>query len=914
LMNHPGIARVLDAGSTEDGRPYFVMEHVEDGVPLNRYCDERRLGIGVRLDLFVRVCAAVAHAHQKGIIHRDLKPSNVLVTTLDGRPIPKVIDFGIAKALEPDLKARAHVTEAGAIVGTLEYMSPEQAELDAIDIDTRADIYSLGAILYELLVGVLPIDPEVLRKGGLIEILTRIRELEPVRPSARLEAMGPAAVEVAETRSSDVPSLRKVLREDLDWIALKALEKDRGRRYSGALEFAEDIRRHFRQEPVSARPPTVRYRTRKLARRYRWQLAVAVAAVLLAVTWGLVSWRLQVRDARQLLRDGERSYEAFREASRQRDTFRAALAASTSQYARWQPAWEREEEIEALYKYEDFRDAAERHYNDALVSLYRALETAPRSSAEERAVKGALGTIFSERYGEALEAGSVQVPPAFFEGMVKSLGLLEQASKMAEGGLVSIETEPAGAEVDCYRYEARQARLVPVPFHPEPGRISDEDRIPILQIEKVVPAPFRPFEVGDRLLAVDGREVRHLGDLAGVLSSVGEDQVVEATVLRAGEEIEAPWMPFPGRLYAASEDLVPPFMPGRLLDPYLQLGLLFEAYPLVVAGNCLGTTASGSPITVNLPRGSYLFVLRKEGCVEARYPLVLPGGAGVHRIRLVRKEDLPEGFVYIPTGPFIRGGDPDAYQGFEKEERQVPGFAMKRLEVTFREYLKFLNDPEVLAQIGKDGKVDHQENWNDPVLKSLRSKSDRLNLIPMREKRGKYVPFLKQEEGGKGWKGIDRLELEWPVLGLPMLASVEYAHWLTGRSGGRWLFRLPTEDEWEKSARGADRRIFVWGNHLVWNFCSSFGRDYWNSGDPIDPVGIYPDDESVYGVRDLAGSAYEPLLARALKDFGMFTIRGGNWEATDPRDFRTTTRNRGIPELAIQNVGLRLVAELPSSN
>ncbi len=277
LMDHPNIARVLDGGATASGRPYFVMELVR-GVPITEFCDGNGLSPTERLDLFIDVCRAVQHAHQKGVIHRDLKPSNVLVTLQDGRPVPKVIDFGVAKAMHTRLTEKTLFTRYEQFIGTPAYMSPEQAEMSALDVDTRTDIYSLGVLLYELLTGTTPFDTAALRLAGLAEIQRVIREQEPPRPSVRLSSGGDAAA-IARRRRLDPAALCRRVRGDLDWIVMKALEKDRSRRYATASELAEDVRRHLDDEPVLAGPPGAAYRLRKLLARNR---AAVVAALLVA--------------------------------------------------------------------------------------------------------------------------------------------------------------------------------------------------------------------------------------------------------------------------------------------------------------------------------------------------------------------------------------------------------------------------------------------------------------------------------------------------------------------------------------------------------------------------------------------------------------------------------------------------------
>jgi serine/threonine protein kinase/tetratricopeptide (TPR) repeat protein len=288
MMDHPNIARVLDAGCTENGRPYFAMELVQ-GVPITQYCDDKQFSPRERLELFVEVCHAVQHAHQKGIIHRDLKPSNVLIAIYDGKPIPKIIDFGVAKALHQQLTEKTMFTQFGAVVGTLEYMSPEQADMDLMGTDTRSDIYSLGVLLYELLTGTTPMDGKQLRSLGYAEMLKTIREEDPPKPSTRLSQSTESLPAVAAQRKTEPARLSKMFRGDLDWITMKALEKDRTRRYETASGLAADVLRYLHDEPVEASPPSAAYRLKKLARRYRGALATASAVVAILIVAVIVS-------------------------------------------------------------------------------------------------------------------------------------------------------------------------------------------------------------------------------------------------------------------------------------------------------------------------------------------------------------------------------------------------------------------------------------------------------------------------------------------------------------------------------------------------------------------------------------------------------------------------------------------------
>ena len=309
LMEHPAIAKVLDGGSTPEGRPYFVMEYVP-GVSITEHCDTHRLPTDARLKLFIEVCEGVQHAHQKAIIHRDLKPSNILVSLADGKAQPKIIDFGIAKAIGYRLTEKTLFTEFGELIGTPEYMSPEQADATGQDVDTRTDVYSLGVVLYQLLTSELPFPSKDLRSTGFAELRRILRDEEPPRPSAKVTTVGVAA-EAAKKRNTDPGGLHRQLKGDLDAIVMKALEKERARRYGSPSELAADIARYLRSEPVEARPASAGYRLRKYIRRHQVRVAfvtgLAVLVVGFAVSMGVQARRTALeRDRANAERDKAR--------------------------------------------------------------------------------------------------------------------------------------------------------------------------------------------------------------------------------------------------------------------------------------------------------------------------------------------------------------------------------------------------------------------------------------------------------------------------------------------------------------------------------------------------------------------------------------------------------------------------------
>lgn len=405
LMDHPNIAKVLDGGATPSGRPYFVMELVK-GIPITKYCDEHRLTPRQRLDLFVPVCRAVQHAHAKGVIHRDLKPSNVLVAPYDGRPVPKVIDFGVAKATGGGLTERTLFTGFGSVVGTLEYMSPEQAELNQLDVDTRSDVYSLGVLLYELLTGNTPLDRGRLARAGLAEALRVIREEDPPAPSTRLGTAA-ALPAIAANRGLEPATLGRAVRGELDWVVMKALEKDRNRRYETANGLARDIEHYLADEPVEAGRPGRLYRLRKLARKHRGPLAAGIViAVTLVAGTAVATWQ------------AVRATRAETLAETRYQTERAALG--ETRYAQYiedlrsaQSAWSNGELPRMAALLARHRPSAGEQ--DRRGFEWRYLDNLRRSDNEIRSLWGHQGEI----HGLAFSADGTQLASAGGDGSVR---------------------------------------------------------------------------------------------------------------------------------------------------------------------------------------------------------------------------------------------------------------------------------------------------------------------------------------------------------------------------------------------------------------------------------------------------------------------------------------------------------------
>jgi serine/threonine protein kinase/tetratricopeptide (TPR) repeat protein len=431
IMDHPNIARVFDGGATPSGRPYFVMELVK-GVPITEFCDQHHLTPRQRLELFLAVCSAVQHAHQKGIIHRDLKPANVLVARHDTTPIVKVIDFGVAKALGQELTDKTLCTGVAQMVGTPLYMSPEQAGLSGLDLDTRSDIYSLGVLLYELLAGTTPFDQERFKEAGYDEIRRIIREEEPPRPSTRISTLGQAAATVSMQRKSDPKRLSQLFRGELDWIVMKCLEKDRNRRYETANGFAMDVQRYLADEPVLACPPSARYRLRKFARRNRGGLAVAGLVLCLLVLLGSgIGWAVRDRSAREA------------EAARQQGERQAKVAG----------------QVESIFAEVD-RLEREQKWPEALAAARRAEAAVAGGEADAATAQRVRERLKGHEFLDRLEQIRMLRATTGDDGMFNDAGADREYARAFRDYGVDVEELPIEASID--RLKARPALAVPL--------------------------------------------------------------------------------------------------------------------------------------------------------------------------------------------------------------------------------------------------------------------------------------------------------------------------------------------------------------------------------------------------------------------------------------------------------------------
>ena len=866
-MSHPNVAQIFAAGATDEGLPYFVMEYI-DGRAIVDYCDEKRLGTRQRIELFVNVCRGVEHAHGKGFIHRDIKPSNCLVTEIEGNPVPKLIDFGITQATDYGSSQDTFLTAQGQIVGTIEYMSPEQASLNPANVDTRTDVYALGILLYELVTGVRPFDSDSFRSQDLHRVLQMICEKERPRPSTRLSRIARATPGSVEERTGeDSESLLKTLRADLDWIVSRALQIEPARRYPSAREFAADLEAFLDGRPVVARPPSWAYRTQKFIARHR--RGVAVSLVFVAAIAGMLGWarseqaqsiRRQLDTAADLRAEGNAATSELAELTAERDAFAETLRTAQKNHASWEPVWDRPEELEAWRNLRGLDERIHSLYNASVRDLNAALYAAQPDPTLVRSILRDLEEPHWVLYQSASRRASIELSPAFFRGLLDGLGVGTYRDALQLEGRVTLKGDLRGAQVDCFRFREENGRRIPRPFDVKEairsgveGAYIEDSTTPGLRVERVWDDTRKlPFRAGDVWTSIGDVTVRSRADVARAVASLEADAPVSVHLDRSGIATTVEWIPF-------SKDAQPDRLPaGRVPEFFHLFGFTFEAYDFEYDERCAWPIDSEDSTTVSAPAGSYLLVVRRPGFADCRLPFVVGTGATELSVEWVRRDDVPPGFVLVPGGQTPIGGDDLAYDGRERADVDIDSFLLARFEVTVRDYLEFLNHAETRGRMDASGSV-------APRVDRRREKWKGFHLgdapVPLLPDSFLGTPVVVRSEAGFTLHPHARLTLDHPILSVSMLAGAEYADWRTRHHGqGRWTFRLPTDLEWERAARGADRRLHVWGqNYHVWSFARTT-RGTLRSWSALATVGSCPFDESVFGVRDLAGSVQEPVL------------------------------------------------------
>jgi serine/threonine protein kinase/formylglycine-generating enzyme required for sulfatase activity len=895
-LDHPGIVPVHELGIAAGDQLYFTMPLVKGRSLSEVFALARTGGEGWNLSraaaALIKVCQAVAYAHDKGIVHRDLKPANVMVGRYGE---VYVLDWGLAKVrgqkdgddggrpapsggAPPGATAwiasdSSLATEVGAVLGTPAYMSPEQAAGGAA-VDERSDVYALGAMLYELLSGQAPHVPPAARITP--QALVACILAGPPPPVRTLDPAAPA---------------------ELVAICERAMAREPGRRYPQALALAEDLQAYLDHRVVAA------YRTGMLAElrswcyRHRTLLRVtALVAVGSAIAFLALGWVLRNREAERLLvqaREHLARHQALKEEVPRLE--KAWLEARMAERS-WAPAWQRTDEIDKHRALASARREADATFSSAQLELANAMRVAPPWGVGGQA-RGHLRDLYLGRHQDLVKGETVVLSPEYYGERLRDLDPAAHERAIEAPGRIAIASMPPGAEVYCFRYEeGEDTRLLPRPFDPAARRPLGE---PFLLVARIWDAAQHQgvFSAGDRLLAVGGQPVRTEADLARVIAAVERGGKVAVQLERRGSVLDREWVPWPRETTSL-------LTPGVLMVVHEQMGLSFAGYPLDVSAGCrLGETREGEPVMVELPRGSYLLVLRKHGYRDTRFPVVIPWREGVEKVRLLAEQDIPPGFDYIPAGPFSYGGDPLAFQSLERGETDLHEFFIARFEVTVAEYVEFLNDPEVRARTDAKGEA---APFSESVRQELATHDgEKLGLVPAQTRVRLFLTRATDQTWAIDPDFASNIKPSSPVSGISQLAAREYAHWRSTRDG-RWRYRLPEDLEWEKAARGVDRRTHVWGEYLVWAFCWSAGG-LWSPHLPT-ATGVFSADESVYGVRDLAGSVEEYTQSRIL---GRYTTRrGGNWSVSDSQSLRVATRNGRLSTGRGTETGFRLVAEM----
>ena len=880
LMNHPHIARIYEAGASADGRPYFVMELI-DGVPLNEFLRSARLSIRERVQLLLQVVDAVQHAHQRALVHRDLKPSNLLVETIAGRPHVKIIDFGIAKAVDSPLATRADQTVAGQIIGTLEYMSPEQASGRPGEVDTRSDIFALGVLLFEGFTGELP-----LRLSAQASINQFLQSLQLDEPPLASKVLRKASAR-DEKPTARLDRQARKLEGDLDLITAKCLDRSPAQRYQTAAALGEDLRRWLDLRPILARPPSAWYRLKKYGARHR-ALTLSVAALLLLAGAAMVGfWCWAHSRAGNLRQSGLRALES---ASHHDGVFvatRGELEQLSKQLPKNAPIWMRGDEFRLRGSARELREKTATAFQEADDALSRARAVAPWASLERRRIELASVRVEQERLRLLREGRPISDTESTIAGRIARYSPDEHRKLLEERFRVHIVVERP-SRIATYRFETIGERRLALPW--PSGRRSPS----LLLRVRAVHRQDEVIEPGDEIESIDAAPVVGPSELMRALADVQVGGSVHLGLLRGERKLKVDWVPFEKA--------------RRPLDSVEnQLGIELEGYPLGDPDAWQEVDASGG-LDLELPRGQYLLRVEADDAGrDLRYPLDIPADAGTHTIRTGLPRP-PKAFCRVPAGRFTAGGDREAYRSAElRRNARLPEFALARDEVTLDEFREFL--VEVLPVTAAPGLRPGQRRVNDALFDRVReacgleaSDTRVVDVVP-RYYQGKqsYDAFVVDPARGEGgrnpWVLHERLDAASPVQYVPLPVACVYARWYQETHGvPGWRIRLPQGLEWEKAARGVDARFFVWGDRFYPSFV---GSGY---------------DESVYGVRKMMGSLAEWVTdAELALSPGLAPLRGAwDWVDTE-RDARAAARGATDLLRPAYYVGVRLAAELTAA-
>ncbi len=926
LLDHPGIAKILNAGTTPSNLHYFVMEFVE-GEPITDYADRLKLNLKQRVELLIQVSNAIQHAHQKGIIHRDLKPSNILITEDDSKkPIVKIIDFGLVKAISGPLLGQSKIDESNRVLGTPLFMSPEQADPNNQDIDTRTDIYSLGVLAYLLLCGEEPFQREELTYKDLLKTL---QNSQPQKPSHRVRKSPSWGEMPAKERSMSSKQLLKQLEEDLDWLVMKAMAKNRQNRYQSISELISDLHHFLNGEKIAARGKNLKYSLSKFISRNSFKIKATLTLLIIALGVWAVQLFLDSFEKNVRLNYLEDEWSMIvrptkEKANEHKLALDQEILKSIQNNTVWHPVWEKQKELESWKQYSKASNEIEDGTDDLLLRVNEIYENSAKYSSARIRAKKLLEEIYYSIYKEAESLGYNKVKPDFYLRRLQKLGAQSNQNLFSGNGTISLSSTVPEARLYVFRIDEVETRRVPLPFNIQLGDVTQ----PILKVEKVY-SESDIFRVDDVIYSIKDKEITTRTELGESLTGLKADEAINLKLKSKGGKVRSlAWIPFPSLKYK-NQQLPTYLKAGKLLSIRKQLGIQFYGSPLEFKDiNFLGTTVKDSKFEFSLPVGNYLLVAKKEGFRESRYPLVVKPNRIEFSIQLLADSVVPKGFIHIPEGNAEIGGDPEAFQSLPRDSKEIPSFLISKYEVSLGDWLEFINDPEVLIQTNIESGESKSPlrlskdviYTNENALSKSKVAEDAPSITlnpehPHPGKAGSFTYTFSKEK--KLWFIDPKSELmpNHPINGVSFIAVKEFLKWKTLRDQQGRTFRLPTDEEWEKAARGKDRRSYPWGNYLIWDFCSSRsshplhiykGTEYPLS-EYVDLIGSYPSDESIYAVRDMAGSVMEWTSGKTKPGYKFQSYRGGGYEQVDEYMFRCATRNGLYPNQSKYDLGFRMV-------